>query len=288
MNKGISTYVVFAVIPVFISCTRFREQGDVRIARVDQDVLFLSELKDALPGNLSPDDSILFAEDFVRNWISNELMIKKAQENLTISQRDLARELRDYRNSLIIYRYQKALVQEKLDTGVTWKELAQMYDSVKQDFILDSDLVKAVLVRIPHKVANPERVKAFCETSATQNLEELKQFCLKNGASCEISPENWMDAKEVFMKIPYQPANIPGFLSRYTTWEARDSGYYYLVSIQDYALSGSFAPADFIRSNLKNLILNKRKNAFLHKIKEDIYTEGLKNNRFKIYDYETN
>jgi hypothetical protein len=287
MNNGISTYLIFAIIPVFVSCAHFRSTGDVPIARVDQDVLFLSDIQDVLPKNLSVEDSILFAEDFVRNWVSNELMIKKAQENLTISQKDLARELRDYRNSLIIYRYQKALMQEKLDTSVTNDEIMQTYDSVREDFILDSDLVKAVLVKIPLSVPLPERVKAFCESSATRNLEELEQFCLKNGGTCEVFPDHWEDARTVFGKLPYQPGNVQGFLSRYTSWEARDTRYYYLVHILDYALSGSYPPVEFIRDNLKDLILNKRKNSFLNEIKKDIYTDGLKNNRFKIYDYDT-
>jgi hypothetical protein len=286
MNNGISTYLIFVFIPVFVSCSYLRRTGDVLIARVDQDVLFLSDIQDALPKNLSADDSVLFAEDYVRNWVSNELMIKKAQENLTISQKDLARELMDYRNSLIIYRYQKALMQEKLDTIVGDVEIMQTYDSVREDFILDSDLVKAVLVKIPLSVPQPERVKAFCESSGTRNLEELQQFCLKNGGTCEVFPDHWADAGEVFRKLPYQPVNVQNFLSRYTTWEARDNRYYYLVRIRDYALSGSYAPVESIRDNMKNLILNKRKNAFLNEIKKDIYTEGLKNNRFQIYDYD--
>jgi hypothetical protein len=288
MSKGIQSYLTIIVIPVAFSCTFLQDRRKVPIARVDQNVLYLSEIQSAIPDSVSKDDSILIAEDFVRNWINNELLVKKAQENLTISQKDLAKEIREYKNALIIYRYQKELIQEKLDTTVSEKEIAEYYDRVKADFLLDTDLVKAISVKIPLTIKEPEKVKAFCESSSYRNTEELKLFCNKNGGSCNFYGENWVNSHLIFQNLPSQPARISGFLARYTTWETRDSRYYYLISIQEYAPAGSPAPIDYIRENIKEMIINKRKNAFLENIKEDIYKEGLNNNKFKIFDYETN
>jgi hypothetical protein len=288
MSNGIRTYLTIIIIPVAFSCTFIQERRKVPLARVDQNVLYLSELQSSIPDRISKDDSILIAEDFIRRWINNELMIKKAQENLSISQRELAKEIREYKNALVIYRYQKELIQEKLDTSVSEKEISDYYDSVKEDFLLDTDLVKAVSVKIPLVVKAPEKVKAFCESSSFMNPEELKVFCSKNGGSYDLYGENWVNPQLVFQGIPSRPGNLPGFLARYTTWETRDYRFYYLVSIQEFAAAGTPAPVEHIRENLKEIIINKRKNAFLEKIKEDIYTEGLKNNKFKIFDYETN
>jgi hypothetical protein len=288
MSKGIQTYLTIIIIPVAFSCTFIQERRKVPLARVDKNVLYLPELQSAIPDSISKDDSILIAEDFIRRWINNELIIKKAQENLSISQKELAKEIREYKNALIIYRYQKELMQEKLDTLVSEKEISEYYDSVKEDFLLDTDLVKAVSVKIPMIVKEPEKVKAFCESSSFMNPEELNLFCNKNGGTCSFYGENWVNPQLVFQGIPSRPGNLSGFLAHYTTWETRDSRFYYLVSIQEYAAAGNPAPIDHIRENLKGIIINKRKNAFLEKIKEDIYKEGLKNNKFKIFDYETN
>jgi hypothetical protein len=288
MSSGIHTYLTIIIIPVAFSCTFLQDRRKVPIARIDQNVLYLSELQGAIPDSVSKDDSILVAEDYIRNWVNNELMIKKAQENLSISRKDLAKEIREYKNALIIYRYQEELIQEKLDTFVTEKDISEFYDSIKEDFLLDYDLVKVISVKIPLSVKEPEKVKAFCERSTYENPEELKLFCGENGGSFDVYNKHWVNAHLVFQNLPFQPVSIPGFLSRYTTWEARDTRFYYLISIQDYALAGTPAPVDFIGKNLKEMIINKRKSAFLENIKEDIYIEGLRNNKFKIYDYETN
>jgi hypothetical protein len=287
MNKGITIYLICLYLPV-VSCTFINGSGKIPLACVDQNVLYLSELQSIIPKDISIEDSILIAEDYIKNWINNELMIKKAQENLTISQKDLAKEIKEYKNSLIIYRYQQQLMEQKLDTLVSEEEIVSFYDSVREDFRLNIDLIKAVSVRIPLEVEHPERVKAFCESSLKQNLEELRLFCTKNGGFCDLNTEDWVDSRSVFQNLPYQPGNISGFLAKYTTWESRDSRFYYLVRIMDYAQAGTYAPVEYIRENLKEMIINKRKSLFLLKIKEDVYTEGTKNNKFKIYDYETN
>jgi hypothetical protein len=272
---------------VAVSCNFTQERRKVPVARVDGSVLYLSEIREAIPDNFSREDSLLYAEDYIRNWINYELLINKAQENLTISQRDLAKEIREYRNSLIIYRYQHDLMQQKLDTFVTISEITELYDSVKQDFILDKDLIKAIFVRIPLTLENPEKVKAFCDDTSSRNLDELDQYCIKNGGNYDLYINDWTDARQVFQKLPYQPGNLQRFLAGYTIWETRDSRNYYLVRILDYAAAGNPAPQEYISNNLKEMIINKRKSQFLDKIKEDIYKEGLINNKFKIYDYES-
>ena len=52
---------------------------------------------------MNKQDSILIAGDYIRKWIQQELLIQKANENLSSEQKNLDREIQEYRNSLIIY-----------------------------------------------------------------------------------------------------------------------------------------------------------------------------------------
>jgi hypothetical protein len=63
----------------------------------------------------------------------------------------------------------------------------------------------------------------------------------------------------------------------------KDSVYYYLVNINDYKLKNELAPVEYVETNIKNLILNKRKIEFLKQIEENVYKEGIRQNKFKIY-----
>jgi hypothetical protein len=46
------------------------------------------------------------------------------------------------------------------------------------------------------------------------------------------------------------------------------------------------APVEYVTENIKNLIINRRRIDFLKKIEDDVYMEGIRNNKFKLYSYE--
>jgi hypothetical protein len=60
------------------------------------------------------------------------------------------------------------------------------------------------------------------------------------------------------------------------------------VSIQDYKLKNELAPAEFVKSNIRNLILNRRKIEFLKEVENSVYTEGIRQNKFKIINIYSN
>ncbi len=280
-------YLFLAILPSIHSCAYFHGQEKVPLAKVGNNVLYLSELQNKIPKGITEEDSILLSEDYIKRWINKGLLILKANENLTISQRDLAREMEEYRNSLIIFRYQNELMKEKLDTNVSEQEIDDYYLASEKDFIQNADLVKAIYVKIPLHVHRPERVMAFCESSSSQNLKELDEFCRKNSGVYRTYLDQWVEAGTLFQHLPSRPENLSSFLSRYSRWEFRDSGFFNLISIKDYSPAGSIAPVDYVRNEIKEIIVNKRKTEFLKKLEDDVFLEGIKNNKFIIYAHET-
>lgn len=67
----------------------------------------------------------------------------------------------------------------------------------------------------------------------------------------------------------------------------RDDDFYYLLCIIDFRLKSQTAPIEYVSESIRNLIINKRKIDFLKKLEEDVYNEGVRNNKFKVYEYET-
>ncbi len=96
-----------------------------------------------------------------------------------------------------------------------------------------------------------------------------------------------MDFETVKNNIPQEIDDVSRFLSRNNKIELNDSIYYYLVKIQDYKLKNDLAPLKFVENNIKKLILNKRKIQFLKQVEENIYKEGIRQNKFRIYNNRT-
>ena len=91
--------------------------GDMEVAKVGDKLLLRKELAAVLPRGITKPDSINQSKFYIQRWVRQELMLKQAEENLTEDQKDVQRELDEYRTSLIIHRYQQQLINQKLDTA---------------------------------------------------------------------------------------------------------------------------------------------------------------------------
>jgi hypothetical protein len=98
--------------------------------------------------------------------------------------------------------------------------------------------------------------------------------------------DRWVDFEMIKKNLPPELNNTELLLAGKNQIEAKDSIYYYLVSIQDYRLINELSPLEYVEDNIRNLILNQRKITFLKDLEENIYKEGVRQNKFTIYDVE--
>lgn len=281
--KNIFLLIITPVL--FFACSLNNEDADIEIAKVSNKILYLSEITEFVPKGLSKEDSTLMAENYINQWIKKQLLIQKAEENLTLEQKDISKEIEEYRNSLIIYNYQKELINQKMDTLISNNEIEQYYYANNESFILNNNIVKAIYLKIPEEIADPEMLKNYCDDNSEESLNELTDYCLRYAKSFDIFTDEWTDFRYIVENIPEDIENQEQFLTQNNMVESYDSIYYYLVCIYDYRLAGQPAPVEHVSENIKSLIINKRKIDFLKNIETEIYEEGIRNNKFKIYNY---
>ncbi len=279
-------YLLAGILFLMISCQIPRDRDSTALAKAGDETLYLEELQSVLPDGISREDSILLAEDYIKKWIISALMVRKAEENLTPPQRDVDREMEEYRNSLIIYRYKKALMDEKLDTVVTDGEIAAFYENNKTSFTLSNPLMKAVFIKIPLEGSQPEKAKAYCGSSTPGEIQELQEYCLRNAETYHLYIDSWVDSRQILRELPDYTSDKEYSLEGGSVFEMRDSSYYYLICVMGFRNKGEAAPIEYIRNNIRDLIINSRKTGFLKKLEEDIYTEGVNNKKFRIYEPE--
>ncbi len=272
---------------LLIQCSDTQNTAETIVAKVGERKLYLNEIRDIIPINLDKTDSASMADDYIKKWVKQELVIQKANENLTLQQKDVSRELQDYRNSLIIYKYKNELMRQRMDTTVTEAQIQAYYNAHPENFNLNKDIVKAIFVKIPSEVANPKLLKSMTADTSEAGLSELREYSLQYAKRFDIFTDNWVDLDVVKNNIPNEINDNNRFLTGNKQIELRDSNYYYLVSIRDYRLKNQQAPLEFVENNIKNLILNQRKIEFLKETEENIYLEGVRQNKFKIYDVES-
>ncbi len=284
MFKPLRKYnLMILVVLAFLACNETGNKVKVVIAEVGEKKLYLSEISSVVPVGTEKEDSTIMADDYIRKWIRKELLIQKAEENLGPEQKNLSREIEDYRNSLIIYKYKKELVTQRMDTVVADSQIEEYYRKHQDKCRLTQDIVKAIYIKIPQEFAKPQQIKSLCSDTSVEGLNELREYCLQYAKGFDIFTDNWVDFETVLKNIPEKIVNPGQFLEGNNIIELTDTDYYYLVSILDYRLKNEIAPEDFMREDIRNSILNQRKIDFLKQIEENVYTEGIRKNKFKIY-----
>ena len=66
-------------------------------------------------------------------------------------------------------------------------------------------------------------------------------------------------------------------------YETNDETYFYALKIFDYKISNEIAPLEWVREDIKKIIINKRKVALSKELEDKIYERAEKNNDFEIY-----
>ncbi|MEI6677585.1 MAG: hypothetical protein WCL21_03195 [Mariniphaga sp.] len=279
-------YFIVFMLSVLSGCSYFSKSSsaDVVIARVGNKTLYRKELASAFPRGITKSDSVNQAKDYIQRWVKQELMLKTAEENLADDQKDVQRELDEYRTSLIIHRYQQQLVSQKLDTVITEDGIRQFYNLHPEKFILDQNIVKAIYIEVPKNLAKPDQLKKWMNASDDRSRTELEKFGFQYATKFDYFNEQWIDFTQIRSRMPVSFASPESTLRKNSLIEASDDNKYYLAVIKDYLLAGDKAPFEFVKDRITNLILNNRKLEFIEELQKNVYQKGKSANQFKITD----
>ncbi len=125
-------------------------KNDKVVATIYDKVLYQSDLQDILYDGISVNDSLVRTKAFIDNWIRRQLLIRQAENNLEKSELDCLKEIEDYRNSLIIYKYESLLISQNLDTVVSDEEI-EKYVNDNALFDMNKDAVRSIILNIRKK-----------------------------------------------------------------------------------------------------------------------------------------
>ena len=127
MRKGLLLAVLLAVsscqLVHRVSDTTSELFGDEVVARVGRHKLFRSELSGYIPTGASPEDSLALAQQYINSWAEELLFLDMADAQLSKEEKNVDRELEEYRRTLLKYRYEERYINERLDTLITDAEV---------------------------------------------------------------------------------------------------------------------------------------------------------------------
>lgn len=258
------------------------EKGKI-LARVFEYELYASDLNSVIPSGIAPDDSARRADNFINSWVKEKLLVHKAETNLGSEQKNVEKQLQDYRSSLIIYAYEKELVRQKLDTVVTDEMIKKYYDEHPNDFELKDNILKVVYVRVDKKAPNITKLKNLIQSERPQDRVELESYCKQFGQNYFLDDNVWLLFDDLLKEVPIETYNKELFIQNNKFVELADSASFYFVNIKGVMTRNSHSPLAFEKENIRNIILNQRKREMIEQMHTDLYKEAMENKDIEIY-----
>ena len=95
--------------------------------------------------------------------------------NLPSKQKQIDRKTQDYYNRLLIHKYQKELISQKIDTNVSANKILEYYIKNKENFVLKNEIVKINFVSLKKVPQNLEKLRTvFFDNS---DFEFINEYC---------------------------------------------------------------------------------------------------------------
>jgi len=252
------------------------------IARVYNSELYESDLGMLNTREKTRDDSLQMVKEFINNWVKQQLLLKKANDNLSEEQKNVQQQLDEYRNSLIIYLYEKELVRQRLDTIVSENEIKEFYDANKNNFEQKSNIVRLNYVKYERKKKDENKIRLAMQKADVDKNYEFIDFCQKNAANYFFKSTIWLEFNDLLKEVPIKTYDQEQFIQNNKYIEVFDDNYIYFVKILDFKIKNSISELPFVTETIRATILNNRKVKLIEELEKKMMDEALNTNDIKI------
>lgn len=266
---------------ILISCKTEEDPNNPIIVSVYEKTLRKNDLIAMMPENYAKSDSAMLAEQIVNQWVTEKAVLTLAEKNLSEEQKDFSAKLEDYRNSLLTYAYERELVNQKLDTLVSDREIEKFFNENIENFRLKNFIVKAWFIEVSADAPKRRRLISWFQSDESEDAEKLDEYCKKFAEFCFFEGEDWIYVDDLLKKVPLTIENWGNFLKETSYYEFEKDGKLYLLRIFDYSVRGVTAPLELESEKVKNLIINKRKVDLVKKMRNDAVQEAYSDNEIK-------
>ncbi|PJB12263.1 MAG: peptidylprolyl isomerase [Flavobacteriales bacterium CG_4_9_14_3_um_filter_40_17] len=281
-------YIFILVLIFTVGCQYFKKEQPLdAVARVNDEYLPATYLKNLIPIDTKKEDSAQLAQTYINLWATEKLLIDLAMINLsTEKQQELDNLINQYRQDLYTKAYKEAVISQSLDTVVSENTLDSFYQKNINNFRLNEEILQIRFIQLPksHSALKPltEKFRRY-DKNDSKLLDSLSIQFIKYNFNDSI----WVKAVDVINVItPVTVENKDQILKKSQFSQLEDSLSVYLIFVKDKRIRNDASPLSFIRETIRQIVLNKRISELNKKLETDITRDAIKNKQFEIYNHE--
>lgn len=285
MRRSLVIIILGIVLSALPSCRAISSllHDDEVVAEVNGVKLYRAELDALIPNGISAADSAALALKYIDTWASDHVYLKIAEQQLSKSEKDVTKELEDYRKSLLKYRYEQLYVNERLDTTVTDEMVDEYYEAHTDKFVLQRPIVRARYLNILADSPALKQLRKMMKSSEPNDLVEADSLAYSSALKFMTWNNDWVDAALLAGEFGTDYNSMLASMSGGWIEQKDTTGYLKLAYIPEMIGKGRQAPVDYCAPMIKDMIISARKQALISGLERDLLNDARENGNFTIY-----
>ena len=277
--------LLMIVLPLISSCRAISSflHDDDAVAVAGSETLYRRDLESVIPKGLSPEDSTRLALQYINTWASDRVYLSIAEKQLPKAEKDVTKELEEYRKSLLKYRYEQLYVNQRLDTAVTDDLIEEYYQSHQDKFVLERPVVKARYLRILSDSPIIEPMRKKMSSDKVDDLVEADSLAYSSAMKYTDWQNRWIDAGTLAREFGTDWKTM--LSNRKGNWinQTDTTGITHMAYVAEMVSAGQVAPLEYTAGKIKDIILSSRKQALINGLERDLLNDARENGTFVIY-----
>ena len=276
--------ILFSLLGIILinSCD-FKENESKKLARINDEFLYLDDIINEIPINIKGEDSIIYVKNYIQNWLTNKLIVKKSEELIPNNLIKVDKKIEKYRSSLISYEFEQFYVSRRLDTNITTYEILDYYNKHTDDFILNDYIIKCLYLKTSKNSPILKDLKKIYQIKNDNDIDNLTKLSQKNIELFYYNNEEWIFFDELLKQIPIEVNNKINFIKKEKIRYFEKGDFIYFVNIYDYRIKDGKSPLSLEKEKIKSILLNNRANELRKELKSNLYNDGIQNNIIEIF-----
>ncbi len=276
--------IIVIVLPALMSCRAISSflNKDEAVAEVGAEKLYRSELNALIPKGIASEDSVRLARQYINTWALDHVFLNIAEEQLSKTEKDVTRELEDYRKSLLKYRYEQLYVNERLDTAVSDEMVEEYYEANKAKFILQRPVVKARYLRIANDSPTLKKIRKKMPSDEAQDLVEADSLAYSSALKFATWGNEWLDIATLAREFSMDHVSLTMSINGSWIEKVDTTGVLNLAYISEIVRAGYAAPIGYCAPSIKDMIISARKQELVTSLERDLLNDARKTGQFVI------
>jgi hypothetical protein len=273
------------VLPALMSCRAISSflSEEETVAEVGTERLYRSELNKLIPKGIAIEDSIRLARQYINTWASDLVFQKIAEEQLSKAEKDVTKELEDYRKSLLKYRYEQLYVNERLDTAVSEDMIEEYYVSHEDRFILQRPVVRARFLLISSDSPSLGKIRKKMASDEVADLVEADSLAYSSALKFMTWDNRWIDISVLAREFGTDYSSVVGGMNGKWVEKTDTTGLVSLAYVAEIVRSGQMAPIEYCTPMIKDMIISARKQSLITTLEQDLLKDARESGKLVIF-----